>query len=812
MGKSVIIVESAAKTRTIAGFLKDDYVLAASLGHVRDLPEKDLGVDVEHDFRPTYQVMKDKSEVVRKLKQTIKGADRVYLATDPDREGEAIAWHLEHALGLKDALRIEFNEITRGAVEQALEHPRRIDMDRVNAQQARRVLDRLVGYKLSPLLWRKVKNARSAGRVQSVAVRLIVEREREIRAFVPQEFWRIGAIVSPQDRADETFEARLERLDGQKIELGDIADQATAEALVDELQQADYRVASLTTRQTTRRPQPPHITSTLQRDASNKLGFRAARTMSCAQRLYEGLTLGDGQTVGLITYMRTDSTRVAAEAAAAAQEVIKATWSADHCGKGARGKTVKGAQEAHECIRPTYPERHPDEIDRLLPGREHADERRLYRLIWTRFIASQMAPASLETTSVDIAAGRHTLRASGTRVLFGGYMALTGVPQTKPKAETGDDDEGDDALDGLLPELREGEPLRLHDLKPSQHFTQPPPRYSEATLVKTLEERGIGRPSTYAPILSTITERRYVKLEQGRFVPTGLGEAVNDALVKHFPTIMDVDFTADLETELDGVESGKADWVGLLKGIYDPLEQQITAAYDEMERIRVQPVETEHECPKCGSKMLLREGRYGSFLGCSRYPECDGIMRLDKQGNPVSTEAVATEHQCPECGQGMLRVEGRWGPYLRCERHPECKGRLRLDRQGNAVAPSTAVETGLSCGKCGSPLVLRNSRRGPFLGCSAYPKCRGVTKLTEDLQQQLAAKGIEVPAAPPASEPVTTSLACEQCGQPMVLRQSRRGPFLGCSGYPKCRGTRQLDDAARELLASQGIELPGESG
>ncbi|MCC7493676.1 MAG: type I DNA topoisomerase [Fimbriimonadaceae bacterium] len=812
MGKRVIIVESAAKTRTIGGFLGDDFVLAASLGHVRDLPERDLGVDVDRGFEPTYQVMKDKAEVVKRLKGAVKGAEAVFLATDPDREGEAIAWHLQQALGLRQVERIEFNEITRSAVQEALRHPRPIDLDRVNAQQARRILDRLVGYKLSPLLWRKVKNARSAGRVQSIAVRLIVEREREIRDFVPVEHWRVVAVVSPADRPAERFEARLDRVRGQKLEIGDLPDEAAAQAVVQELQAADWLVAGLSTRTTTRRAAPPLITSTLQRDASNKLGFRAQRTMSVAQRLYEGLPLGGGESVGLITYMRTDSTRVANEAAAAAQQLISETWGDDYTGKGTRGKAPKLAQDAHECIRPTYVEKHPDEIDKLLPGRENLDARRLYRLIWTRFVASQMAPAQLETTSADLSAGPHGLRASGTRVLFPGYMALTGLPQAAKKSDEPADDEerGDDDFGRLLPPLREGEPLQLHELTPSQHVTQPPPRYTEASLVKTLEERGIGRPSTYAPILGTITERRYVSLEQNRFVPTGLGEAVNDALVKHFPTIMDVDFTATLESELDDVETGKHDWVALLEEFHTPFAQQIEDANRDMERVKVQAVETDHDCPQCGAKMLLREGRYGQFLGCSRYPECNGILRLDRQGNPVSPEGTPTEQPCPVCESPLHRIEGRWGPYLRCSRHPECEGRMKLDRQGNATAVEKPQTTKQKCPKCSSVMLLRNSKRGPFLGCSAYPKCRGIVRLDDTIRAALQADGLTIPEAPPStpgSGPVQTPVACEACGSPMILRTSRRGPFLGCSGYPKCRSTRELDDAVRATLAAAGIAL-----
>jgi len=522
MSKPVIIVESAAKTRTIANFLGGQYELAASLGHVRDLPPKDLGVDVEHDFAPTYRVMRDKSEVVKKLKTAIKDADQVFLATDPDREGEAIAWHLEAALGLKNPLRIEFNEITRAAVEEALQHPRQIDMDRVNAQQARRVLDRLVGYRLSPLLWRKVKNARSAGRVQSVAVRLIVDREREIQAFVTTEYWNLTARLHPEGRPKEGFEAKLDRIGETKVEVGTIPDEAAASDLVARLESASYEVAAVGTRDSTRRPPAPHITSTLQRDASNRLKFRTLRTMAAAQTLYEGVTLSDGETVGLITYMRTDSTRVANEAAEAARQYIGETWGAKYAGPGSRGRAVKGAQDAHECIRPTGVQRTPDEVDELLSGAEYADARKLYRLIWTRFVASQMAAAKLKTHSVEIAADDCLFKASGTEVVFPGYMALTGEPKPKAKADDDDDAVGDDDLGTVLPAMSKGDACALEDLSSSQHFTQPPPRYTEASLVKALEEQGIGRPSTYAPILSTITQRRYVSLEKGRFVPTGL--------------------------------------------------------------------------------------------------------------------------------------------------------------------------------------------------------------------------------------------------------------------------------------------------
>lgn len=703
MSKNLIIVESAAKTRTIGTFLGPDYRIEASMGHVRDLPKRDLGVDVDHGFEPTYRNMRDKSEVIKRLREAAKTAETVYLATDPDREGEAIAWHLCEALGLSEAQRIEFNEITQTAVESALAHPRRIDMERVNAQQARRVLDRLYGYKLSELLWRKIKNARSAGRVQSIAVRMIVEREREIRDFVAEEYWRVLCIVHPDNRPAELFEARLEQVRGEKVEVGTLPDEAAAQAVIAELQAAELKVADLRTRTNTRQPPPPHITSTLQRDASNRLSFQAQRTMRAAQQLYEGIEI-DGKPTGLITYMRTDSTRVAKEAQDEARQYIKATWGAEHVGKGRRGKAPKRSQDAHECVRPTHLELLPDEVDRLLSGDDRSDLRRLYRLIWTRFVASQMAPATLETTLADLAAGPHLLRASSTEVTFPGYMSLTGLPQPKPKVngsgeEASDDDApSDDDIGQQLPQLTVGEELGLDEVQPSQHFTQPPPRYTEASLVKALEERGIGRPSTYAPIMTTITERRYARLNRRALEPTPLGELVTDALVDNFPQLMDIDFTASLEDQLDEVENGQADWIGLVRGFYEPFESALSHAMEHMERLKIPPLETEHQCPKCGSMMLQREGRYGPFLGCSKYPECDGLFNLDRDGNPKP--------------------------------------------------PSKAVETAVACEKCGAPMMLRNSRRGPFLGCSKYPQCRQTVPMDDDLRKQLEAAGIEVPPTP----------------------------------------------------------------
>jgi DNA topoisomerase-1 len=630
-GKPVIIVESPAKTRTLAKILGNAYAIEASMGHVRDLPKSKLGVDVENDFQPIYTPLPDRKETLERLKAVTQGAPVVYLATDPDREGEAIAWHIQQALGLQNAQRIEFNEITASAVQRALQSPRAIDLDRVNAQQARRVLDRLVGYQISPLLWRKLRggrNALSAGRVQSVAVRLIVEREREIRAFVPEEYWKITATLTPKTE-HFPFDAELRQKGDAKLELKSEAD---ANAVLSDLQGATYIVESVEKRQRKRTPPPPFITSTLQQEASRKLGFSAKRTMQIAQQLYEGVELGDEGAVGLITYMRTDSVRLSNEALQMAREFIQAHYAPDYLpSKPRQYKTKSSAQDAHEAIRPTDVNRTPDAVKPYLTPEQF----RLYELIWKRFVASQMAEAQLEVTSVNIRARDYLFRASGTVVLFDGFLRL--YQEGKDTAER------DEEELPPLPPLQQGELLDLLKLTPSQHFTQPPPRYTEATLVKTLEQNGIGRPSTYAAILSTIQERGYVALENRAFKPTPLGEAVNDFLVKHFPELFDVPFTARMEGELDEIEEGKADWVQVVRAFFEPMQRQVQSASSSDERVEIPVVETDRACPTCGAPMVLRTGRYGQFLACSRYPDCKTTL-----------PAGATGVRCPVCATGEI--------------------------------------------------------------------------------------------------------------------------------------------------------------
>lgn len=694
MAKSLIIVESPAKTRTLKGFLGVDYRIEASMGHVRDLPKKDLGVDIDNDFAPKYEIIADRKDVLKRLKQAVKEADQVYLASDPDREGEAIAWHLQEALKLKSAKRIQFNEITKQAVVNALEQSRSLDIDRVNAQQARRVLDRIVGYKLSPLLWQKVKRNLSAGRVQSVAVRMICDREREITAFVPVEYWSIEAKLTPLDRM-EAFEAKLAQINGGKAE---ISNEKDANSILDELKGADYSVAKIAEKQQRRNPAAPFITSTLQQEAARKLGFSAKRTMVCAQQLYEGIELGQSGHVGLITYMRTDSTRVAEEAQTEARDYIAKVYGKEYVPNAPRQVKKKGAQDAHEAIRPTSVMRHPDDVAKLLS----TDQAKLYKLIWQRFVASQMSPAIFDVITIDIAARRYTFRATGSTVKFPGFKAV--YTEGKDTTEVADEDKPP------LPKLKVDEALRLLDLTPNQHFTEPPPRYTEATLVKALEEKGIGRPSTYAAIISTIQDRGYAVLEAKKFSPTELGFAVTDYLVAHFPKILDVLFTASVETELDTVAAGKLEWHKLLQDFYGPFAKAL-------ENAQWGPEGAERTCPNCGLPMAVKRGRFGPFLGCTGYPECKTIVKVERE-KIAAFEPKETDIDCPECGKKMLLREGRTGQFLGCSGYPDCKKTMPIDKK-----------VGVKCAVCGEGEVVEkmSKKRKIFYGCNRYPDCKFVS-------------------------------------------------------------------------------------
>jgi DNA topoisomerase-1 len=732
--KSLVIVESPTKVKTLKGFLGPDFKIMGSQGHVRDLPAKGMSVDFKKDFEPTYELLPDRKHIITELKKAAADVDMVYLASDPDREGEAIAWHIREALKLKKVRRIEFNEITKSAVQKALENPRDINMDRVNAQQARRVLDRIIGYELSPLLARKVAKGTSAGRVQSVALRLVCEREREIQAFKIEEYWSITSIVSPVAQ-NFPFPAKLLTQAGKKVE---ISNEEQATALVDALRPLPFVVSNVKKQEKRRHAAAPFITSTLQQEASKQLRYGAQRTMRVAQDLYEGMDVGRDAPVGLITYMRTDSTSIAKEAQEAAKEFITSRYGAEFMPDSPpQYKNRKSAQEAHEAIRPSDVTLVPEDIQRYL----EPDQFKLYRLIWRRFVASQMKPAVMDVTTVDIAAGEFGLRASGSIIKFQGFLSV--YEEAKDEDKSDEIEADDENADRRLPALEKDQPLDLRDILPKQHFTQPPPRYTEATLVKALEENGIGRPSTYASILTTIVDRKYTDLDQRRFKPTDLGFLVNDKLVQHFGNIVDVHFTAGIEEQLDDVEEGKRDWTGVLRDFYDPFHAGVVLAGTEMERAA--PIETDFDCPNCGAKLLKKRGRFGEFFSCPNYPECNTTMNVGPDGAPVAKVEKAA-----------LQIEG--------------------------IEPDAKRE----CEKCGKPMVVRASARGAFWGCTGYPKCRNLVPIE-------GATVVGAEGAPAKPEPEMTEHKCPVCESPMVKRMGRFGPFLGCSDYPKCKTIVNLD-------------------
>ena len=745
MPKSLIVVESPTKVRTIGKFLGRDYTVKASMGHVRDLPEKELSVDIENGFTPKYVIIRGKQKVVKQIRDAAQEVDHILLATDPDREGEAICWHLAHELKRtkKPMNRITFNEITRNAVLNAIKHPGKIDQKLVDAQQARRVLDRLVGYQISPILGRTIKWGLSAGRVQSVAVRLICEREDEIEAFVPEEYWSITAKLKGENT--DPFEAKLFQVDKKKAK---VENEEQAKAIVKEAGGEKFIVGKINRKEQKRSPVPPFITSKLQQEAARKLRFTAKKTMSVAQQLYEGLEIGDEGSVGLITYMRTDSTRVANEAIGSVREFIGERYGSDYLpGKPIYYRSKKGAQDAHEAVRPTSVMRTPESIKQFLKRDQYA----LYGLIWRRFVASQMKPAIFDVTTVDINAGRYTFRATGSIIKFRGFMSVY---------MEGRDDSAEEDKESILPELVVGQILQLLSLTPEQHFTQPPPRYSEATLVKALEENGIGRPSTYAAIISTIQDRDYVRKEQGRFVATEMGRLVNNVLIKSFPEIIDVEFTAKMEAELDDVEDGKRKWVEVLKEFYGPFSQSLKKAPDTIREAKKDMEEvTDEVCELCGKKMVIKWGRYGRFLSCSGFPECKNTKELNHQENS-SNEPESTDEVCEKCGSPMVIKVGRYGRFLACSAYPKCKNTKQIGQDKKAPdEPTNEV-----CEKCGSPMVIKTGRYGRFLACSRYPECR-------------------------TARPLSTGVDCPRpdCDGYIGEKRSKRGKvFYGCSNYPDC--------------------------
>ena len=712
MTKPLLVVESPTKVKTLQKYIGKDYNIAATVGHIKDLPARAMGVDVEGGFQPIYQPIPGKQKIIHSLKKSAGDTAEVYLAPDPDREGEAIAWHTSEILKKAGRTfhRVLFHELTRKAIEEAVSSPQPLDRSKYEAQQARRILDRLVGYHISPLLWRKVKGGLSAGRVQSVALRIICERERAIMAFEPKEYWSITAQLDAD--SPPPFAAKLVKKNGKKIE---IPDEKTALAIRDELAAAEYVVEKVQKKTTRRNPLPPFTTSKLQQEAIRKLRFSAKKTMTIAQQLYEGIELGPGEPVGLITYMRTDSVRISREAADEALKLVRSTFGPDYSLEQPRFfKNKKRAQDAHEAIRPTSVKTTPDQIAAHLS----ADQLKLYRLIWQRFVASQMQPAQIDNVSVSIQADPYGLHASGSAIKFPGFMALY--------LSADDELAAADAKKKIqLPELSTGMSLKLLQLEPKQHFTQPPPRFSEASLVKELEENGIGRPSTYAAILSTIRQKGYVELIKGYFRPGELGFIVNDLLVANFPEIFDVEFTARMEDDLDRVESSDIDARELLKRFYDPFKSKLETADERMLSVKGVGIPTGLSCPECGKDLHIKVGKNGEFLACSGYPDCShsSDYTRDEKGRiqPVTlSQEEAADRNCDKCGRPMVVKRGRYGEFFACSGYPECKHTQSI------VASDPGRPTGVKCpaDQCTGELMEKTSRRGKtFYGCSRFPEC-----------------------------------------------------------------------------------------
>ncbi len=791
MAKNLVIVESPAKAKTINKYLGSDYKVLASIGHIKDLPMKSLGVDIENNFEPLYEVIPDtkkrnNKKTVSDLKKAAKEAEAIYLAADPDREGEAICQHLAEEIvpkkPKKEVFRVMFNEITKNAIKEAFNHPKQVNQNLVDAQQARRVLDRLVGYKVSPILWKNIGGKLSAGRVQTVAVRLVVDREREIEAFVQTEYWTITANLSA--KLPPKFDARLYKIEDLTVKTSGfdqdlkksethIKDENLAKSIIEEAEKETFVVDSVTTKERKRNPTPPFITSKLQQEASRKLGFPVKKTMSVAQKLYEGIELGKEGAVGLITYMRSDSTRVSDTALAEVREFIGGNYGENYLpAKPNFYKSKGGAQDAHEAIRPTDANRTPESLKNYLSP----DEYKLYRLIWQRFVASQMSAAIFDQTTIDIKAGRFTFRATGSVQKFDGFLKVYQEGRDE-KVEVGSDDDDSELA---LPKTEKGEVLKLNEITPEQHFTEPPPRYSEATLVKALEEKGIGRPSTYAAIMTTIQDREYVERIEGRFHPTGLGTTVNDVLVAGFTDLFNPTYTARMEQQLDEIEAGKIDWRDAMRGFYDKFSVDLKNAEAGLKDKKKASIPTDEICENCGSQMVIKFGRFGQFLACSNYPECKTTREVGSKKSAVSSQQSAENGEqseianpkseienvppCELCGREMALKKGRFGSFYGCTGYPECKNIRKIDKKSGAtIQKAPPVELDEICPKDGANLVIRQGRFGEFTSCSNYPKCDYIKR-------------------------ETLGITCPKCGKgEIAVKKSKRGKvFYGCTNYPKC--------------------------
>ncbi|NIA17154.1 MAG: type I DNA topoisomerase [Planctomycetes bacterium] len=761
-GKNLVIVESPAKAKTINKYLGPEFEVQASMGHVRDLPSKGISVDIENNFEPTYEIMPGKKRIVNTLKASAKKCKKLYLATDLDREGEAIAWHLQQILGVDEdrVSRVVFNSITKNAIQEAFSNPGKIDIDKVMAQQARRILDRIVGYKISPLLWKKIARGLSAGRVQSVAVKMIVEKEREIRAFNPEEYWLIPAVFTSDMQNDYSGQWKnfIETKDDKdkgpgvarqnawltehkafKAELNTVNDEQfsasgaeQAEKIYDMLKGADFAVTDVRLKRSKSRPAAPFITSTLQQAGANRIGFTAKRTMMVAQQLYEGIDLGSMGTLGLITYMRTDSTHISAEAVSNVRNYIENNIGREYLpDKTNIYSAKKNAQEAHEAIRPTDADIVPEQIRDLLTDEQF----RLYQLIWSRFVSSQMTPAQWDTTTLEITAksagGQCRYKSQGRVLVFDGFTRIWKTSSNEPQ----------------LPRVKAGDPVAAIDIKAEQHFTSPPARYNEASLVRALEKEGIGRPSTYASIISTIQARRYVELTERKFYPTDIGMVVTEKLDDFFPKVMDISFTRYMEEQLDKIEEQHLNWISVLNEFYAPFEENLAKATEDMKHAKAETKPSEYTCPECKKPMVYRFGRNGRFLSCSDYPTCKYACPCDKEGK-MTENNEATEHICPECKKPMVKKQSRFGEFLGCSDYPNCKTTMRIAKDGSVMPPKPPPEpTGIRCQKCKTgELVIRQSKRGPFMGCNKFPRCRNIISM-EQLEnlKKLQEKGIWPP-------------------------------------------------------------------
>lgn len=748
MSKYLVVVESPTKAKTIGKFLGKNYKVVSSMGHIRDLPKSQLGIDVENGFAPHYITIRGKGDLLKELKKNAKAAQKIFYAADPDREGEAIAYHVrqyleggkdQDVLYSDDLCRIEFNEITKEAIVSAVKNPRTIDVDRVLAQQSRRILDRLVGYKLSPLLWKKVRKGLSAGRVQSVAVRLICERQAEIDAFVPEEYWTLDANLH---HGKDNVVARLNKIDDKKAEIGN---EEAMQAILKDLEGAPYTLTSVQKKKRKKTPLPPFTTSSMQQESYQKLGYTAKRTMQLAQQLYEGISLGGGN-IGLITYMRTDSLNVAKSAQEEAMGYIESEYGKEYCPEKPRFYAKSGrAQEAHEAVRPTSVQRTPAAVKEYLSQPQY----RLYKLIWERFVASQMVDATVESTTYDIAAKSYLFRANGNVVVFPGYMK---VYRTESK-------------DVILPAMEEGTVLDLDKLEPEQHFTQPPPLYTEASLIKTLEKLGIGRPSTYVTIIETVVSRGYVSRKEKAFQPTELGKIVNDLLMEHFPDILNVEFTASMEDELDKVEDGTVGWQVVLEDFYGPFSKALEKAEEAIGEIVLEDEVSDVICENCGKNMVYKMGRYGKFLACPGYPECRNVKSVDKDGNVEEKTVEESDIVCENCGRKMVVKRGRYGKFLACPGYPECKNIKSLDQ-----------EIGVKCTLCGQELVKKRSKKGKmFYGCKGYPDCNATYWNLPQAEK------------------------CPECGRNLVTKTTKKG-----TSEPFCENKECPSQADKEEKPKRG--------